>query len=53
MNHVTKSFFEIFNFDFFQCFKRYQTFDALKRDIDRFITFFNKERITLKMAQLI
>lgn len=26
--------------------------EALKTDIDRFITFFNTERITLKMAQL-
>lgn len=31
---------------------RYQTFEALKRDIDRFITSFNTERITLKTAQL-
>jgi len=32
--------------------RRYQTFEALKTDIHRFITFFNIEHMTLKMAQL-
>ncbi len=30
--------------------KTYQSFEELKRDIDAYITFYNEERITLKMA---